>query len=320
MFNHTLAGALATLIFVGLSLAVIGASQPEPQGTAVLADGARVEKLAGDLRFTEGPVWDPRGFLLFSDIPADTIYKWAPGGSLEVFRRPSGHANGNALDREGRLLTCEHDGRLSRTEKDGRVVTLADKYQGKRLNSPNDLAVRSDGSIYFTDPPYGIARDKEELGFYGVYRLAPDGALTLLTKEMRRPNGLAFSPDEKRLYIGDSEENVLRVYDVKPDGTLGPGKLFADLRSPGVDGAADGMKVDRMGNVLTTGPGGVWVLDPAGKLLGKIVLPEVPANLCFGDADRRTLYLTARTGLYRVRVRNAGAALPGLSPAGRRAR
>ncbi|HSV73263.1 MAG TPA: SMP-30/gluconolactonase/LRE family protein [Chthonomonadales bacterium] len=318
--NHTLMGAVAIVVFLALSLAVIGAAQPEPQATAVIADGARVEKLAGGMRFTEGPVWDPRGFLIFSDIPANTLHKWSPEGGLEVFRRPSGHANGNTLDREGRLITCEHDGRVSRTEPDGRVVTLVDRFEGKRLNSPNDLAVHSDGSIYFTDPPYGTTREREELGFYGVYRLAPDGRLTLLTREMRRPNGLAFSPDERRLYVGDSQENVLRVFDVRPDGTLGPGRVFADLRSPGVDGAADGMKVDRRGNVYTTGPGGVWVLDPTGRLLGKIVVPEVPANLCFGDADRRTLYMTARTGLYRVRVRHPGVALPGQGPARRRAR
>jgi gluconolactonase len=280
----------------------------------ILADGAKVEKLAGGLRFTEGPVWDPAGLLIFSDIPASTLYRWTPGGEPAVFRRPSGQANGNTLDFEGRLVTCEHENRrMSRTEKDGTVTTLAERFEGKRLNSPNDVVVRSDGGIYFTDPPYGIQKAQEELGFYGVYRLDKGGKLTLLVRDFVRPNGLAFSPDEKRLYVADSQEGHIRVFHVRPDGTLANGRIFAEMKDPGKGGVPDGMKVDVRGNVYCTGPGGVWVFSPGGKLLGKIVTPEVPANVGWGDKDHKTLYITAQTGLYRARCRIAGVP-PGKRP------
>jgi sugar lactone lactonase YvrE len=278
---------------------------------AIVGDAA-VEKVAGGFEFTEGPVWVPDGYLLFSDIPASTIYRWTPGSvSAEVFRAPSGRSNGLTLDREGRLLACEHDRRLSRTEGDGSVVTLAERYEGKRLNSPNDVVVRSDDSIYFTDPPYGLPRQEEgrELDFNGVYRLAPDGALTLLDDSFDRPNGLAFSPDERVLYVDDSRRGHIRAFDVQADGMLSNGRVFAELREPGEQGVPDGMKVDVRGNVFCTGPGGIWVLDAAGEPLGVIRVPEVPANLAWGDDDLKTLYITARTGLYRLRVRTGGAPL-----------
>lgn len=280
---------------------------------AIVGD-ANVEKILGGFQFTEGPVWVPDGYLLFSDIPADTIYRWTPGSaSAEVFRRPSGHSNGLTLDREGRLLACEHDRRLSRTEKDGRVVAIAERFEGRRLNSPNDVAVRSDGCVYFTDPPYGLPRQEEgrELGFNGVYRLTPDGTLTLLDDSFDRPNGLAFSPDERVLYVDDSRLGHIRAFDVQPDGSLLNGRVFAELRDPGREGVPDGMKVDVRGNVFCTGPGGVWVLEAAGELLGTIEVPEVPANLAWGDDDLKTLYFTARTGIYRMRVQTGGAPLVG---------
>ncbi|MDJ0573225.1 MAG: galactose-1-epimerase [Pleurocapsa sp. MO_192.B19] len=273
----------------------------------IIAPNTQVEKVAGGFEFTEGPLWHPDGFLLFSDIPANTIYKWQPKQETEIFRQPSGNANGNTLDKSGRLITGEHGNRrVSRTEKDGTVVTLASNYEGKRLNSPNDLAVKSDGSIYFTDPPYGIESEQEELGFYGVYRLAPDGTLTLLVDDFVRPNGIVFSTDETKLYVNDSEEGHIRVFDVKPDGTLENGKLFAELEPPSQEGAADGMKVDIKGNIYSTGPGGVWVFDPSGNLLGIIEVPEAPANLAWGDNDYQTLYITARNGLYRVQLKIRG--------------
>lgn len=275
-----------------------------------ILDNARLEKVISDFEFTEGPVWHPDGFLLFSDIPANTIYQWIPDEKPTVFRRPSGNTNGNTLDREGRLISAEHGNRrVSRTEKDGKVVTLASQYQGKRLNSPNDLAVKSDGSIYFTDPPYGIKPEQEELGFYGVYRIARDGTLTLLVKDFVRPNGIAFSPDEKKLYVNDSEKKHMRVFDVKPDGTLENGRIFAELKDPNKNGVPDGMKVDREGNVYTTGPGGVWVFSPSGDLLGKIEVPEFAANLAWGVSDYKTLYITASKSLYRVRLK-----IPGVQP------
>lgn len=273
----------------------------------ILDDSAKLEKVAGDFQFIEGPIWHPDGFLLFSDIPANIIYKFASNQQVEVFRRPSGKANGNTLDKENRLLTAEHENRrVSRTEKDGKVITLADRYEGKRLNSPNDLVVKSDGSIYFTDPSYGLSKKQEELGFYGVYRLAPDGKLTLLVKDLVLPNGIAFSPDEQKLYVNNSEAKYIAVFDVKPDGTVTNERLFADLKDASQGGVPDGLKVDLQGNVYTTGPGGVWILSPDGKLLGKISVPETATNVAWGESDRKTLYITASTSLYRIRLKIAG--------------
>ena len=273
----------------------------------ILAPNSKVEKLAAGFEFTEGPVWHPDGFLLFSDVPANTIYKWQPRQETAIFRQPSGNANGNTLDNSGRLVTAEHGNRrVSRTEEKGQIVTLATHYQGRRLNSPNDLVVKSDGRIYFTDPPYGIEPEQEELGFYGVYRLAPDGKLTLLVDDFVRPNGIVFSPDETKLYVNDSEKGHIRVFNVQPDGTLDKGKLFADMKPANKEGAADGMKVDIKGNVYSTGSGGVWIFSPNGELLDIIETPEAPANLAWGDRDYQTLFITARNSLYRVRLQIPG--------------
>lgn len=273
----------------------------------LLEPNQKVERVAGGFEFTEGPVWHPNGLLLFSDVKANTIYQWQPQQQVEIFRRPSGRANGNILDRQGRLVTAEHENRrVSRTEKNGNIVTLASHYQGKRLNSPNDLAVRSDGSIYFTDPPYGVDSEEEELGFYGVYRIAPDGRVTLLVADFTRPNGIVFSPDETKLYINDSQEGHVRVFNVEPDGTLDDGRVFAELAPPGKQGAADGMEVDVEGNIYTTAPGGVWIFTPLGELVGKISVPEPATNLAWGDSERQTLYITANSSLYRIRLKVAG--------------
>lgn len=273
----------------------------------LITPNAKVEKVAGGFKFTEGPVWHPEGFLLFSDIPANTIYKWQPNGKTEIFRQPSGKANGNALDTSGRLITAEHENRrLSLTEKGGQIVTLVNQYQGKQLNSPNDLVIKSDGSIYFTDPPFGIKPEREELGFYGVYRLAPDGTLTLLVNDFVRPNGIALSPDETKLYVNDSQQGQIRVFEVRSDGTLDNEKLFAKLLPPSRAGAADGMEVDIKGNVYSTAPGGIWIFSPDGELLGIIETPEPPANLAWGDSDKRSLYITAKTSLYRIHLKVSG--------------
>ena len=280
---------------------------------SIIDPNAQVERIADGFQFVEGPVWHPDGYLLFSDIPANTIYKWVPGATEAVaYRQPSHHSNGLTLDRENRLVACEHERRVSRAELDGTVHPIAERYQGKRLNSPNDVVVKSDGSIYFTDPPYGLPRQSEgkEMHCNGVFRLAADGTLTLLDDTFVRPNGLAFSPDESTLYVDDSAEMHVRAFDVSPDGTLANGRVFADLHDPGQDGVPDGMKVDLQGNVFCTGPGGIWVLSPEGEKLGRITVPEVPANLAWGDADGKTLYITARTGLYRLRVKTGGM-LPG---------
>jgi len=258
------------------------------------------EKVGSGFQFTEGPVWHRQGFLIFSDIPANRIVKWTALDKVETFRQPSGNSNGLTFDRQGRLIACEHGNRrVSRTEPDGKVVALAEKYEGKKLNSPNDIVVKSDGSIYFTDPPYGVQPSEKELSFNGVFRISPDGNLTLLAPDFERPNGLAFSPDEKKLYVADTARGHVRVFDVQPDGTLKGGEEF--VKTPG----PDGMKVDTKGNLYVTSTG-VAVFDAKGKKLGEISLPERPANCCFGDADNRTLFVTARTSLYKVRLKVAG--------------
>jgi len=305
-------------VLLALTTAVTAAAQPAPTPSAgtkpdnaglaqVLAPGATVEKVAGDFGFTEGPVWHRDGYLLFTDIPRNRIMKWHPTEGVSIFREPSQQANGLIFDRQGRLVAAEHAARrVSRTESDGRIVALVERYEGKRLNSPNDLVQARDGAIYFTDPPYGLPQQKEgkELEVNGVYRLAPDGTLTLLADDFERPNGLAFSPDEKTLYIADSTRQHVRAFDVQADGRLANGRVFADMTPwPGAQGGADGMKVDGQGRLFVTGAGGVWVFDATGATLGVIETPETPANCAFGGADGKTLYVTARTGLYRVNLR-----------------
>ena len=279
-----------------------------------------LDQIATGFGFTEGPVWRGED-LLFSDIPNSRTVHYRPtasGPEITTFRHPTGNANGLTLDHQGRLIACEHSGRrVSRVDHAGAVETLADRYEGKRLNSPNDVVVRSDGTIFFTDPPYGLPNLSEgkELPFNGVYRIDPSGKLHLLADDFERPNGLAFSPDERTLYVDDSARFHIRAFDVAPDGTLSRGRVWAELK-PGQDerGVPDGMKVDQQGNVYCTGPAGIWIFDPNGRFLGRIVTPEVPANLAWGDADWRTLYVTAQTSLYRIRL-----SVPGM-PVGTAAR
>jgi gluconolactonase len=297
----------------------------DPALKELLRAGAKIEKLAGGFAFVEGPIWMKEGYILFSDIPNNAIMKWTPDGKVSTFRKPSGYtgppappgayvgSNGLTLDKQGRLIICEHgDRRVTRLEANGRLTVLADKYDGKRLNSPNDAVYRSDGSLYFTDPPYGLFNEKaKELDFQGVYRLLPNGKLQLLNKELTRPNGLAFSPDEKTLYVANSDpdKKIWMAYDVTEDGSLSSGRVFFDATQEKEDGLPDGMKVDTRGNLYCSGPGGVWIFSPQGKHLGTIKLPEVPANCHWGDSDAKTLYMTARTGFYRLRLN-----VPGIRP------
>ena len=286
------------------------------------------KKIASDFQFLEGPVWVSGGpsrdsgivaepCLLFSDIPASKIYRYKDG-KFDVFRHPSGQANGNTLDSQGRLVTCEHETRrVSRTESDGTVIALATHHEGKRLNSPNDVVCRSDGSLYFTDPPYGVKPELRELDFQGVYRippverdgLAPLGAgpapkIQLLVRDFVKPNGLAFSPDEKILYIADTELDHIRAFDVNADGVLANSRVLCKVEHP------DGFRLDMDGNLYITAIKSVEVFDRTGRKRGEITLPEQPANVAFGDADRRTLYICARTGLYCARVSVPGVRMP----------
>jgi sugar lactone lactonase YvrE len=276
----------------------------------LIPEGAVIEQLAGGFDFTEGPVW-LGDHLLFSDIPRNRIVRWqmlAHGPEVTTFRAPSGNSNGLTIDRSGRLIACEHSTRrATRTETDGTITVLADSYQGKRLNSPNDVVVRSDGSIYFTDPPYGLDQMSvwKELPFNGVYRLAPDGILILLADDFDRPNGLAFSPDEQILYVNDTARGHIRAFDVNAEGDISKGRVLIEMQGD-EPGAPDGMKVDSQGNIYCTGPGGFWIINQEGKCLAKVRPPELPANLAWGDADWQSLYLTCRTGLYRIRVNVPG--------------
>jgi gluconolactonase len=271
-----------------------------------LIESGDPERLATGFQFTEGPVWTSDGALLFSDIPASCIYRWTPEGGAKAWREPSGNSNGLTLDRQNHVLACEHGNRrVSRIEDDGTVTTLADRYQGSRLNSPNDIVVKSDGSIYFTDPPYGITPEQKEQPHSGLYRILTNGTLELMADDFVLPNGLAFSPDESILYVDDSHYRYVRAFDVLSDGTLTHSRVIADMDHP-QPGSPDGMKIDTEGNLYVTGATGLWVLEPDGTCLGVVVTPEKPANCAWGDSDRKTLYITARTSIYRIRVQVPG--------------
>ena len=265
-----------------------------------------LEQIATGFQFTEGPVWHKDGYLLFSDIPTNKIFKWSPENGVEVFRAPSENSNGLTFDKQWRLIACEQDNRrVSRTEKNGEIISLADSYQGKRLNSPNDVVVKSHGAIYFTDPPYGVEPHQRELDFSGVYRIDPEDKISLLVDDFDSPNGLAFSPDEKVLYIDDTTRRHVRAFDVRSDGTLENGRVFAEMKSDKPEGP-DGMKVDVKGNVYVTGPGGTWVFDSSVKHIDIIVTPEPPANCAFGGKQKKTLFITARSSVHRMQVANPG--------------
>jgi len=317
----------------------------DPALDAILPADAAIEKIGDDGKWTEGPIWVREGYLLFADIPNNRIMKWMPDGRLSVFMQPSGYmgaesfkgiepgSNGMTMDARGRVTVAGHAARnvwrfesLESKAPDGsfKVTVLADKYQGKRLNSPNDLVYKSDGSLYFTDPPYGLETQadndpKKELTFNGVFRIrdafshragaTPDPSkLDLLISDLTRPNGIAFSPDEKVLYIAvsDPQRKVWMRYDLRPDGTPTNGSVLLDSTSSPGEGGPDGIKVDRQGNIYGAGPGGVWIFTPEGKHLATLRIGEKVANCNWGDADAKTLYVTASTSVYRIRMKIAG--------------
>lgn len=279
----------------------------------VVGDDVEFEQLGTGFEFTEGPIWNPEGgFLIFSDMPGDRMRRWDAGAGVTTFRHPSNMANGNAYDAERRIVTCEHaTSRVTRTEIDGRIEVLASRHEGKALNSPNDVVVASGGAIYFTDPTfgrmeyYGVPREPE-LGFRGVYRIDPrDGRLTLLADDFEQPNGLCLSLDERRLFVNDTMRGHIRVFGLTGDGGLAGGRIWAETLGEGA-GAPDGMKLDGEEDVYCTGPGGIHVFDRDARCLGVIRVPEGTANFTFGDDDRRSLFITASTSLYRIRVRIPG--------------
>jgi gluconolactonase len=297
----------------------------DPAIDEIVPPNPKIYKLAEGFKFTEGPVWVRDGkYLLFSDPNDNKIYKYTPDGQLSVFRDKSGYqgadiaeygqpgSNGLTLDPQGRLTINQHGNRrVIRIEADGRETVLADHFQGKRLNSPNDLVYRSDGTLYFTDPPFGLPKfhqdPRKELPYEGVFSLY-GGKLQLISKDFTGPNGIAFSPDEKYLYVANwnKKKKVVMRYNARPDGTLTNGKLFFDMTAAPGEDALDGMKVDQKGNLYVSGPGGLWIISPEGKHLGTIIAPMHPHNFAWGDDDGKTLYLAARTGLYRIRLDIAG--------------
>ncbi len=299
----------------------------DPGLDRVIGPNPKAWKLAEGFSFTEGPVWWPaEKALVFSDPNSNIIWKYTPGAArLDVFRQPSGYSgadiaeygqpgsNGLTFDPQGRLTIDQHGNhRVIRLEDDGREAVLADRYDGKRLNSPNDLVYRSDGTLYFTDPPFGLPKffddPRKELAFSGVYARTPSGRLRLLTSELTGPNGIALSPDERFLYVGDWDEKkkVVMRYPVRADGSLGKGEVFFDMTAAPGDDAIDGIKIDVSGNLYVSGPGGLWILSPEGRHLGTIVLPKHPHNFAWGDEDGKTLYVCARSGLYKLRLGIAG--------------
>jgi gluconolactonase len=311
----------------------------DPSFDQIVPAGAVLEKVAtGFNKWTEGPVWTHEGSLLFAEIPSNNIIQWIPGQTARVFIHPSGYkgsepfkgpepgSNGMTLDAKGRVTVAGHAGRtvwrLESVDPRAQVTVLADSYQGKKLNSPNDLVYKSDGSLYFTDPPYGLATQSDddpakELQVNGVYRIPgarqqkpgtpPErDKLQLVIKDLPRPNGLAFSPDEKFLYVADSGKKLWMRYRVQPDGSVADGSVFLDPSSDPAKGVPDGLRLDQKGTIYSSGPGGVWIISPEGKHIGTIKVPEVVSNVAWGDKDGKTLYITGSTSVYRIKLNVQG--------------
>ena len=304
--------ALLTIFF----LAAIASAQEKrsfrlellsPKFAELVSNDAKLETIATGFGFTEGPMWDPSGFLYVSDETLNKIFRVYPDGKKEEVIE-LGDPDGNTFDRRHRLIDCASVLRaIIEVTPDGKYKVLADRYEGKRLNSPNDVIVGPDGALYFTDPTLDlVAGEKQEIPFQGVYRLDDTGNLRLLTRDMAQPNGLAFSPDGKKFYVDDDEKRNIRVYDVATDGTLTHGRIFGEEPGTKGDGVPDGIKVDEKGNLFVTGPKGIWVWDISGNHLGTIVMPEQPANLTWGDPQYDTLYITATTSVYRLRTKTKG--------------
>jgi gluconolactonase len=278
-----------------------------PKFQELIDSNAKLETVASGFGFTEGPMWDPAGFLYVSDETINKIFKVYPNGKKEELIA-LGDPDGNTFDRRHRLIDCASVLRaIIAVTPDGKYTVLADRYEGKRLNSPNDVIIGPDGAIYFTDPTLDlVAGEKQEIPFKGVYRLDEKGNLRLLTKDLPQPNGLAFSPDGKKFYVDDDDQRNIHVYDVAADGSLSNGRIFGEEPGGKGEGVPDGIKVDNKGNLFVTGPKGIWIWDATGNHLGTIVMPEQPANLAWGDPEYRTLYITATTSVYRLETKTSG--------------
>ena len=277
-----------------------------------IVESPEAERLATGFVFTEGPLWHPEGYLLFVDIRRSLIFRLVQGAEPEVVRENSNGSNGLTFDLDGRLIMCEGDGRrVTRMEPDGTITPLAERWEGLALNRPNDVVGRSDGSIYFTDPGGRLESSEREIDFSGVHRITPDGVVAPVATDFEYPNGLVFSPDESILYVANTRDAMyIGAYDVRPDGSMANRRVFADMSSDELDGVPDGMKVDVDGRVYCTGPGGCWVFEPSGEHLGIIRLPEIPANCAWGGPENRTMFFTARTSIYSMRMSTPGTRVP----------
>lgn len=285
----------------------------KPEFEKLISSDATVETITENHMFTEGPLWDAgEKRLLFTDIPATTIYSWKADKGIEIFRQPSGFSNGLTFNRKGDLIACEHRTRAITVSKDGKTFAVAaDSYQGKKLNSPNDVVAADDGTIFFSDPIYGLREGnggpaEAELDFQGLYRLTPDGNLILITDSFERPNGLTLSHDEKTLYVADTVRQHIRAFKIGPDWQMNGGQIWTELWDDKYGGRPDGMKVDKNGNLFSTGPGGLWIFNPQAELLGRIFFPDKTSNLAWGDDDLGTLYITSSSKVYRLRTNTRG--------------
>lgn len=301
IWHPTTIAAFLLLYSLRLTIAADFDVRDEESFKTIVPASAKLEKLATGMKFSEGPVWVARegGYLVFSDIPSDELKRWTPKEGLTTFRKPSDNANGNTVDRQGRLVSCEHSGRrVRRLEKDGTLRTLVDRFDSRKFNSPNDVAVKSDGTMWFTDPDYGLGGKPHDYEGCFVFRFDPKTkALSVLARDFDKPNGICFSPDEKKLYVADSgKPRHIRVFDVKKDGTMTDGAVFCEIDQ----GVPDGIRCDARGRIFSSAGDGVHVFAPSGKLIGKILVPETPANLCFGGKNGKTLFITARTSLYAI--------------------
>ncbi len=288
--------AAGTLLLFGCN------NDPEP----LLIEGEEPEIITGDYQFTEGPYWHPDGFLIFSDIPANTVYRWSEDGGADVFLEPSGNSNGIQADLDGNIILAQHRGSVSKLDQDGELTVLVDNYEGNRLNSPNDIAVHSNGNIYFTDPPFGVDEEDREIDFSGVYKLSPVGELTLIYDELALPNGLVFSSDESQFFLNDSETGDILIFQVGQDGMPNSPQLFANVGEMSSMGGADGMVTDLRGNLFTTGPNGLTIFNQDGEQLHLIEFDEQITNLEWGGEDLNELFITGSDNVYRLLTNTIG--------------